>query len=120
MLLVRTYTNKSRIHGIGLFAAEPIPAGTPAWQFDPEVDKTSALPYAEPLDKYSWRAEGSLWVLCGDNARFMNHSKHPNIKSNFDLAKPDTAIRDIAAGEELTVDYSTFDLDAPLYIGTLE
>jgi SET domain-containing protein len=60
MLLVRTRLAPSAIHGLGVFAAEPIARGAEVWRFTP----------------------------------------------GFDL---DLALRDIAAGEELTVDYALVD-----------
>lgn len=46
-------------------------------------------------------------VLEFDNGRFMNHSPAPNT----DFRDPETgwAVRDIAAGEEITCDYGEFD-----------
>ncbi len=38
MLLVPTRKQQSPIHGTGLFAAEPIPAGTATWRFTPGID----------------------------------------------------------------------------------
>jgi SET domain-containing protein len=48
-----------------------------------------------------------ITVLEFDNGRFMNHSDAPNT----DFTDPDTgwAIRDIAAGEEITCNYRDFD-----------
>lgn len=114
MLLVRTYLGPSAVHGIGLFAAEPIPAGTTIWRFDPRIDRRftraerDALP--EParsfLRRYSYPEGpgGETWLLDGDNARFMNHSDAPNTDSAADTV----ATRDIAEGEELLCDYRQF------------
>ena len=33
MLLVKTYLDKSRIHGLGVFAAQPICKGAKIWRF---------------------------------------------------------------------------------------
>jgi hypothetical protein len=38
MLLVKTEIGPSKIHGIGLFAAEFIPQGTHTWEFTPGFD----------------------------------------------------------------------------------
>jgi uncharacterized protein len=38
MLLVSTVIGPSQIHGLGLFAAEPIPRGGKVWQFHPALD----------------------------------------------------------------------------------
>jgi hypothetical protein len=49
-------------------------------------------------------------VLCGDNAKFMNHSFEPNCD---DVDGPYTVTkRDIATDEELTCDYRLFDLES--------
>ena len=39
MLLVKTYLDKSPIHGIGVFAAERIPKGTKIWRFVDGFDR---------------------------------------------------------------------------------
>ncbi len=112
MLLVRTRAQGSPIEGVGLFAAEPIARGTVVWRFEPGLDlvvpedRVAALPesaraffgrYAFPCPFFP----GGL-LLGFDNTRFVNHSAEPNL----DNAGPETiALRDIAAGEELTTDY---------------
>lgn len=50
-----------------------------------------------------------MLVLCGDNARFMNHSFEPNCDDRTGVT---FALRDILAGEELTCDYRVFDLES--------
>ena len=60
-------------------------------------------------------AEGrKVITLCG-SFRHMNHAAEPNVLS---LSDRDVAARDIAAGEELTCDYRTFDLDATAKLAT--
>jgi len=120
MLLVKTLLSPSEIHGIGLFAAEPIPAGTVVWRFHPAIDLVLAVgaldqlspPARDQMLKYSYVDRHlNQRILCGDHARFFNHSDPPNC-----LAYPDdtggttVAKRDIEVGEELTSDYATFDL----------
>jgi hypothetical protein len=39
MLIVRTYIAPSKIHGMGVFTAEPIEEGARVWVFDPTVDQ---------------------------------------------------------------------------------
>lgn len=118
MFRVPTYLKRSSIHGVGVFTPEPIGAGTVVWDFDPEVDWRMAPevldrfpePYQARLRTWCYREEESgLYVLCGDNARFMNHSPTPNCD---DSGARTVAIRDIAAGEELTCDYRSFDADS--------
>lgn len=121
LLLIKTKLAPSNIDGIGLFAAEPVEAGTVVWRFDPSIDirldKTQIdelVPASrEQITKYTYREQGTdLYVLCGDDARFFNHSPIPNCIDVCECGNGVTiAARDIAAGEELTCDYSLFDQD---------
>lgn len=121
MLLVKTKLGISRIHGIGLYAAEFISTRTIVWRSHPDIDirltaeQISNLSEAsrEQIRKYSYREKKSgLYVLCGDDARFFNHSPNPNCIDTCDGNDDITvAARDIEEGQELTCDYSLFDLD---------
>jgi uncharacterized protein len=119
MLLVKTYLAPSRIHGIGLFAAERIARGTILWRLHPALDielteaqvEALAGPAQEQVRKYTYcdHVRGT-YVLCGDDARFFNHSDEPNCHDHPDAEGGKTvAARDIEAGEELTSDYASFD-----------
>lgn len=117
MLLVRTSIRQSPIHGLGLFAEEEIPAGTVLWRFEPLLDRLiretdlAGLPdhlvdYIEVYSEYF--PELGVLVLSGDNDRYTNHSDDPNtevILPNGPEAHV-RARRDIAAGEEITCDYT--------------
>jgi len=50
-------------------------------------------------------------VLCWDHARYVNHSFHPN--SMLTPWEFDIAIRDIAAGEQITGDYGMLNIIEP-------
>jgi SET domain-containing protein len=117
MLLVKTKLDRSLIEGIGLFADEFIPKGTTVWRRDAVIDiRFSEEDIAnlsetafQQITKYSYRdKESGLYVLCGDDARFFNHSEDPNC---LDFGDYTFAHRDIEMGEELTCDYMLFDLD---------
>jgi hypothetical protein len=119
MLLVKTYLDRSAIHGIGLFAAERIPVGTVIWRLSRDIDllldpaqlERLAPPARAQIEKYTYldRHLGKL-VLCGDDARFFNHSDAPNCHDLPDLEGGTTvAARTIEPGEELTSDYASFD-----------
>jgi len=85
MLTVKTYLAPSAVHGIGLFALEPIPANTVVWAFDPIIDKVYSEnhflklcreangPTLHHLLNASYRRGGRFFYLT-DNARFINHS----------------------------------------------
>jgi hypothetical protein len=111
MLLVRVALGPSPLHGTGVFAAEPITAGTVVWRFSPgfDLEMDPALVYVQPepcrgrLLHYGYvDARSRRYVLCSDDARFLNHSDAPNLRGELGR---DVAVRDIAPGEELTVDY---------------
>jgi SET domain-containing protein len=121
VLLVRTRLAPSGIHGLGVFAEEAIPAGTRVWEFTPGWDLeheravVDAMPACvrELVDHFGYFDPhlGGRMVLCFDNARFMNHSVMPNVGPDYTVEGhgPDFALVDIAAGDELTVDYGLFD-----------
>lgn len=129
MLMVKTRLGPSDIAGIGLFAAEGIPKGTVTWRFMPAYDRLltqadiDSLP--EParsniLDHVYLDAASGLFVLCADNARFMNHADDPNtagVHESGSIEGFDVATRDITAGEELTCDYRTFDAHVDVKLG---
>jgi hypothetical protein len=114
MLRVRTYLAPSPIEGIGLFAAEPIPRGSLIWKFDETLDLKFDLREIpdEPVIReciihYGFQpSDEPVYILCGDNARFMNHSPTANAD---DIGNLTIARVDIAAGEEITCNYGIFD-----------
>jgi len=121
MLLVRTRIGPSSIAGIGLFAVEDIAATTPVWKlqegFDVRLTQKDflklSMPAQEQVLNYCYFNERTqTYVVCGDDARFFNHSDAPNVSSSSEEDAVDCALRDIAAGEELTQDYHNFDGDA--------
>lgn len=118
MLLVRTYLSPSPIHGIGVFASDPIKKDQPVWRFVPGFDQLLPPSYVHAGD-IRWietytdtcTVTGML-MLCADNMRLMNHSCTPNIcisKPLFHVGMTNIAIRNITAGEELTCDYRDVD-----------
>ena len=119
MLLVDARLGRSPIHGWGVFARQRIPAGTRTWQFVPGVDQVidpGAVDAAREdlrrlLVHYTYlHPVLKRRVLCGDIAKFMNHSDTPNVRSAYEPDGGfDVALRDIEEGEELTADYRGFE-----------
>ena len=122
MLRVKTRLGLSKIDGIGLFANQFIPRDTIVWEFNPLIDlrlredeiQTLAEGARQQVQKYSYRDElTGLYIFCGDDARFFNHSDDPNcVDVNWGPFGGRTiAAIDIAQGDELTCNYASFDKD---------
>jgi SET domain-containing protein len=118
MLLVKTKLALSPLHGLGLFAAEPIPKGKKVWLFTKGFDlryTPQEVHWLPPLLKQTVMDYGYVWMVtgeviyCSDNARFMNHVDAPNTAASHPEAEDSIALRDIDEGEELT--YSYYDED---------
>jgi len=116
MMLVPTYVAPSTIHGIGIFAAAPIAAGTRIWAFieglDTRLDAAALSDTPEPirlfLRRYTWphpAIPGKI-ILDGDHGRFMNHSFAPNTDFRRVAENIGCALVYIETGEEMTCDYS--------------
>jgi SET domain-containing protein len=120
MMVVRSYLAPSAIEGLGVFAAVPVAKGELVWRFDRRFDQvipkdavtTAPEHVREFLERYSYEfhEDPACVILDADEGRYMNHSETPNV----DLTNPEigVAVRDIAAGEELTCDYACFTVGA--------
>jgi len=120
MLLVSTRLAPSRIHGLGVFALAPIATGTPVWRFATGLDMEFSPEIVERLPEHVrmfFSHYGYLdrnvkrIILCFDDARFVNHSDTPNVATDYpqDPYGLDVALRDVEAGEEITMDYAGFE-----------
>lgn len=121
MLVVKSYVAPSKIHGLGLFADEPISRGTVVWRFDSEWDRVYHRDIVDLLPEparnhlltYGY-FDGDEIVLCADNGKYFNHSQDPNVEASSGRGC-DVALRDIQPGEELTADYRRFDFRENLF-----
>jgi SET domain-containing protein len=115
MLTVNTRIAPSTIHGIGLFAAQEIEAGTIVWKhslsLDPvwlkvDVDELFGNEKVTMLN-YCYVNSRGEYVLCGDDARFWNFSETPNC--DVVMARkgenPVVAVKKIKRGEEMTISF---------------
>ena len=114
MLTVKTKLKEVKGKGIGLIADENIKKGQTVWRYNPvvdiKIDKKDIPKEAKAFyDEYAVQYKKGKFALNTDNARFINHSKNPNIKSlgEFNI---NIAMRKIKKGEELTIDYTTIDV----------
>ena len=107
---------RSKVHGFGVFAAEPIAKNRRVIDYAGELVRNSRSERRE--DRYL--ADGCIWVfrvnrtwsrdaaVGGNIARFINHACKPNCW--FQVVETTIwirAARSIRKGEELTYDYST-------------
>lgn len=104
--------------GYGVVATAFIPAGTITWVLDKldrefsrkELDALEPI-YQNILDTYTFRDNKGRYILCWDNARYVNHSFNSNcLTTAYDF---EIAIRDIAIGEQLTDDYGYLNIPTP-------
>lgn len=104
--------------GYGVVATQFIPKGTITWVLD-KLDRSltptevAAMEpfYQDIIDTYCYRNNKGQFVLCWDNARFVNHSFRSNcLTSAYDF---EIAIRDIQPGEQLTDDYGYLNVSEP-------
>ncbi|MCW3105388.1 MAG: protein-lysine N-methyltransferase [Bacteroidetes bacterium] len=108
----------SKTIGYGVVATAFIPKGTITWvldkldrEFSPAEIAAMDKTYRDILDTYSYRNNKGNFILCWDNARFVNHSFKP---SCFTTAYEfEIAIRDIHPGEQLTDDYGYLNVSEP-------
>src|SRR6185437_12759804 len=112
MLLVKTYLDKSPIHGIGVFARESIPKGKKIWRFVFGFDRYYSRKQLAKLPKAAKehiRLHGFQWkneiLLSMDYDTFMNHSENPNtyFHNGYVVARCN-----IRKGAEITNDYRAF------------
>lgn len=118
----------SPIHGNGVFALKPIDAGTRIAEYRGEIISRSELEHraetrsreagqGENLSIYYFEVEDDCFIdatdLTEENpARYINHACDENCEAIWNARERRmeiVAVRDIAAGEELSFDYG-FDL----------
>lgn len=116
MLRIKTYLDKSPVHGIGIFAGEDVAEGAVVWEFNPIVDLEFPLDRWEQMqqtvcaasfleiEKYAYKEKNRI-VVCLDNAQFMNHDDTDFNVANSQDGNTMTARFAIAAGEELLCNY---------------
>lgn len=99
-------------HGVGVFAAHEIHKGAYLRLFadkgDPVIRKKEEVPEAfrsHCLDMGDV-LEGPRDFACQSVGWYLNHSKNPNAHhTDYEYY----ALRDIASGEEITIDYNTLE-----------
>lgn len=100
----------SPIHRFGIFAAESIPAGQRVIQYTGEriSYREAARRRVRPNLYLFWVTPGLLidGAVGGSGAEFINHSCEPNLVAEINDGRAYfVSLRDIVAGEELSLDY---------------
>lgn len=115
---------QSRIHSFGCYTTRPIRKGTLIIEYVGEYltyEQADDL-YDDFPNTYLFGLDGGKKIIDGFGvACFVNHSCQPNCETDQIRGKMwIIALRDIAAGEELTYDYNLFDGedDAPCLCGS--
>jgi hypothetical protein len=114
MLLFDVELRQSSIHGIGVFLLQPVKKEEVVWHYHPRIDRVyteadrEALPplISDFIDTYGcWHEKTGLWMVCGDHARFLNHSENPVLLAQGVAFSDYIAAGDLAVGTELNVNY---------------
>lgn len=115
LLIGQVEVKPSTVHGMGLFAGRPIPAGTwlwAMWEYDRKIPVWAATD--EQLHYgYVSNRDGRL-VICGDHSKWWNFGTPANCIESPELVNGEPVIvasRDIPAGEELLISLES-DADA--------
>jgi len=108
----------SPIQGVGVYTWVPVPKGHLIFPYH-DVDDCVLITEPPPegplqvmVNRYGVETKEGIWIPSDFNRMgvwwFINHSTEPNIEyAGNDIV----AARDLAAGEELTIDYRTLDED---------
>lgn len=99
--------------GKGVFATKPIPKGTLTYVSDsleieiaPDDSRLRDPRYKSIIETYSFIDRNGTRIISWDHAKYVNHCCQGNsMSSGFGF---EIAIRDIAAGEEITDEYGMF------------
>ncbi len=116
MFLIKTYLDKSPIHGLGVYAGEDVSKGQVIWReiagldviVPPAVLKDLPPVMLDYMETYGYYFDDAFHLNL-DNAKYSNHADDPNMIMN--AQKEFYACRAIRKGEEITCDYNEFSMD---------
>ncbi|MBI1308449.1 MAG: SET domain-containing protein-lysine N-methyltransferase [Proteobacteria bacterium] len=124
MMHVQYKLDKSPLHGIGLFAAQPIKQGALIYSASPILDVNISSEQFESLTEAEksevrfwgfWIEDEQVWHVDFDVSKFINHDRNSTVTQDGDHKDAYlVATRDIKSGEELTQNYLEFETEADL------
>jgi SET domain-containing protein len=107
-------------YGKGLFVLESITKGTRIWSYKlnenvVEYDEQESLSYLQSLPSLKAQqrfldssfGRGGVLCLINDDGQYVNHAEAPNCKTDLSTGHC-YAIQDIAAGDQIFEDYTSF------------
>ena len=112
-MFVKTEVRETDKYGKALFAAEPVRRGTIVCSFTLGSGVTTEQEYVravaenrQPVTRTGTRYAGKYFTFGNEDApyNFVNHSFNPTLLCHCGVV---VALRDVKAGEELTLDYRT-------------
>lgn len=112
---------KSSIHGYGVFTRQPLKAGDFIAVLRGSRVRYQPTIYGQSNRYGDWIGiNKDTWIDPIDEFQYLNHSCNPNagLKGSHTLKL--YAMRDIEAGEEITIDYSTTEEDPDYCFETAE
>ena len=110
----RIVVRRSSIHGKGVFATQAIAPGTRFIEYKGEriTSEDDAYLYTESTHTFLFMLDNEEIIdgsRNGNTARWINHSCEPNCEANEEDGRVFIdALRAIATGEEITIDYNLY------------
>jgi SET domain-containing protein len=110
----RIVVRRSSIHGKGVFATQAIAPGTRLIEYKGEriTSEDDAYLYTESTHTFLFMLDNEEIIdgsRNGNTARWINHSCEPNCEANEEDGRVFIdALRAIATGEEITIDYNLY------------
>lgn len=124
MIHIKYKLDKSKLHGIGLFAQENLKKGQLIYTASPLLDVNISQKQFDSLNEKEkgeirywgfWDEPNKVWHVDFDNSKFINHSFTPTLTQ--DPRYKDAYLittRDVKKGEELTQNYLEFESEEDL------
>ena len=118
MFLINTYLDKSKIQGVGVFSKENVKKGDKIKEVRPEFElrfNSTNLPkmplaLANFIQTHAYEEDENEFCLGIDNEKYLNHSDNPTVDEEG------YALKNIAIGDEITIDYNNFDDNIKLWL----